>query len=41
MAELETERLLLRQWREEDLAPFAALNADPEVMRHFPSSQTR
>jgi RimJ/RimL family protein N-acetyltransferase len=33
-----TERLLLRQWRDEDWAPFAALNADREVMRHFPST---
>ena len=31
-------RLVLRQWRDEDWAPFAALNADPEVMRHFPST---
>jgi ribosomal-protein-alanine N-acetyltransferase len=38
--ELASERLLLRQWREEDLEPFAALSADPEVMRHFPSIQT-
>jgi len=30
---LRTERLLLRPWRDDDLAPFAALNADPEVMR--------
>jgi len=30
-------RLLLRQWRDADLEPFAALNADPEVMRHFPA----
>jgi RimJ/RimL family protein N-acetyltransferase len=29
--------LVLRPWRPEDRAPFAALNADPEVMRHFPS----
>ena len=36
-AVLETERLVLRRWREEDLEPFAALNADPEVMRHFSS----
>jgi RimJ/RimL family protein N-acetyltransferase len=35
--ELRTERLLLRAWRDEDLEPFAALNADPEVMRHFPA----
>lgn len=32
---LETERLLLRRWRQEDLEPFAATNADPEVMHHF------
>lgn len=25
----------LRQWRDEDLAPFAAMNADPDVMRYF------
>jgi ribosomal-protein-alanine N-acetyltransferase len=30
-----TDRLLLRPWREDDLAPFAALNADPAVMEHF------
>ena len=33
---LRTERLVLRGWREDDLAPFAALNADPMVMEHFP-----
>ncbi len=37
MTVLRTQRLLLRPWRPDDLAPFAALNADPEVMRHFPS----
>ena len=37
----ETERLLMRSWREDDLAPFAALNADPGVMEHFPSTLTR
>jgi len=39
--ELETERLLLRQWRPEDLGPFAVLNADPEVMEHFPEPLDR
>ena len=41
MRELETRRLLLRRWRPEDRTPFAALNADPEVMRHFPALLTR
>ncbi|MFC5183445.1 GNAT family N-acetyltransferase [Actinomadura harenae] len=36
-----SERLVLRRWREDDRAPFAALNADPEVMRHFPDVMTR
>lgn len=40
-ATLHTERLLLRRWRPEDREPFAALNADPEVRRYFPSTQTR
>ncbi|MEQ1872203.1 MAG: GNAT family N-acetyltransferase [Ilumatobacteraceae bacterium] len=39
--EIRTERLLLRRWREADKAPYAQLNADPEVMRHFPSTLTR
>jgi RimJ/RimL family protein N-acetyltransferase len=40
-AGLETGRLLLRRWRPSDRAPFAALNADPEVMEHFPARLTR
>ena len=35
-----TERLVLRQWKPSDLAPWIALNADPEVMRYFPAVQT-
>jgi ribosomal-protein-alanine N-acetyltransferase len=31
----QTERLLLRPWRDDDAAPFAEMNADPEVMRYF------
>lgn len=30
-----TPRLLLRRWHPDDREPFAALNADPEVMRYF------
>jgi RimJ/RimL family protein N-acetyltransferase len=41
MSDLTTDRLLLRQWRDSDREPFAALNADPEVMRYFPSVQPR
>lgn len=36
-----TERLLLRRWADTDLAPFAALNADPAVMEHFPGPLSR
>ena len=36
-----TPRLLLRRWKESDRAPFAAMNADPEVMRFFPSTLSR
>jgi RimJ/RimL family protein N-acetyltransferase len=41
VTDLRTERLLLRQWRDDDFAPFAELNADPEVMRHFPRTLSR
>ncbi|WP_349740482.1 GNAT family N-acetyltransferase [Roseateles cavernae] len=37
---LNTARLLLRPWRDSDRAPFAALNADPEVMEFFPALQS-
>ena len=39
--ELQTARLLLRRWRDDDRAAFAALNADAEVMQHFPTTLTR
>jgi RimJ/RimL family protein N-acetyltransferase len=38
---LTTDRLLLRRWRDADCEPFAALNADPEVMKHFPAALSR
>lgn len=37
---LETNRLRLRRWCARDVEPFAALNADPNVMRHFPAPLT-
>lgn len=37
---IDTERLHLRRWRYFDRAPFAAMNADPEVMEFFPSTLT-
>jgi ribosomal-protein-alanine N-acetyltransferase len=38
---LSTARLRLRPWRESDLAPFAAMNADARVMEHFPALLAR
>jgi RimJ/RimL family protein N-acetyltransferase len=35
-----TARLQLRLWRDDDLEPFAALNADHRVREFFPSIQT-
>jgi RimJ/RimL family protein N-acetyltransferase len=35
MPEIRTERLVMRGWRESDLAPWAAMNADPEVRRYL------
>lgn len=37
MAVILTERLMLRNWQEEDLEPFAAINQDPRVMEYFPN----
>ncbi len=39
--ELTTSRLVLRDWRDGDRAPFAVLNADPAVMEHFPAPLCR
>lgn len=39
--EIETARLRMRRWRLADREPFAALNADPEVMRYFPRVRDR
>jgi RimJ/RimL family protein N-acetyltransferase len=40
-AEIRTERLLMRRWQEQDRAPFAAMNADPTVMRYVPRTLSR
>jgi RimJ/RimL family protein N-acetyltransferase len=37
---LETSRLLLRRWRSTDLEPFAAVTAQPEVMRYIHDGST-
>ena len=38
---IETERLILRRWRASDLAPYAAMMADPEVTYWLGGGQTR
>ncbi len=35
------QQVTLRQWRDADLEPYAAMNADPEVMRYFPALWNR
>jgi RimJ/RimL family protein N-acetyltransferase len=37
----QTERLLLRKWRDSDRQPFSALNADPRVMEFMPAPLSR
>lgn len=32
--------IILRQWKDDDLDPYAAMNADPEVMQFFPKLYT-
>jgi RimJ/RimL family protein N-acetyltransferase len=41
VATLRTDRLTLRQWRDSDRGPFAAINADPRVMEFFLAPLTR
>ena len=38
---LETERLILREWRESDADPFAEMNSDARVMKFFPALLSR
>jgi RimJ/RimL family protein N-acetyltransferase len=37
MTKLETNRLILRQWRDSDIPIFAEMNRDPKVMEFFPA----
>lgn len=32
---LESERLILRPWQQQDRKPFAAINAEPDVVRYL------
>lgn len=41
MTRIETSRLVLRRWREDDIPAFAAINADPEVMRWIRDGSVR
>ncbi len=41
MSHLDTERLILRRWRDSDREPFARMNADPQVMEFFPAALSR
>lgn len=35
----ESDRLLFREWQDTDLPAFVKMNADPEVMHYYPSTQ--
>lgn len=37
---IKSDRLILRRWRDADLEPFAAINADPVAMRFMPAAMT-
>jgi len=38
--ELETKRLILRQWKDSDFPVFSKMNADPLVMQYYPNTLT-
>jgi RimJ/RimL family protein N-acetyltransferase len=38
---IETPRLILRDWRDEDVEAFVTLNADPRVTEFYPKTYTR
>ena len=37
---IETKRLILREWKDEDIPAFVAMNQDPRVMEFFPALRT-
>ena len=41
MSEIRTDRLILREWRDSDFEPFAAMNGDRRVMEYFPAPLDR
>ena len=41
MKQLETNRIILRSWKESDLSPMVAINQDPKVCEYFPDIGTR
>ncbi|MGW7620015.1 GNAT family N-acetyltransferase [Streptomyces antimycoticus] len=41
MSEIRTPRLLLRRWHDDDIAPMADINADPQVMRWIGDGSVR
>ncbi|HSG95856.1 MAG TPA: GNAT family N-acetyltransferase, partial [Afifellaceae bacterium] len=41
MNAIETDRLILRNWREEDRPAFFEMNADPKIMRFFERARSR
>ncbi|NOZ54860.1 MAG: GNAT family N-acetyltransferase [Gammaproteobacteria bacterium] len=41
IVELETERLILKQWKDSDYRVFTGMSSDPEVMRYYPSLMSR
>ncbi len=38
---IRTDRLVMRRWQDSDRDAYAAMNADPEVMRYFPATLDR
>jgi RimJ/RimL family protein N-acetyltransferase len=38
---IRTDRLIMRRWQDPDRAAYAAMNADPAVMRYFPATMDR